>query len=345
MMRQLSLAALLLSAAPAMAGGQQVRLLIPVLTGTELDQVRSLAPTASIVTINGETFLELGSFKDARVAHRLGLSIQKRLRIPFDLAYDPDHPQIALALGNEPQPMPIAQVVPPAQLASVARQPEPKPQLVPKPATSDPIWSPLVASLNAPELETASARVVQVVAPVEEEVQPPAAETTPVPVAAEPALPLEAHLASTHSLHPGSARTEQNRRSSKRAHPETREASAISSSVVEDAMQPRRHPWLKPVQIAAVKVEAPLSHSGIAINPQLNYIYVKIRKPSDVARLNRITPVLELNPVGDTLMARVGVFTQSHTGRRLMEARIQQLKHQQVDLIIANGSELREMVV
>ena len=94
-----------------------------------------------------------------------------------------------------------------------------------------------------------------------------------------------------------------------------------------------------------MKVEVPISRSGVAVNPQLNYIYVKIQQPSDVARINRITPVMELNPMGETLLARVGVFTKSRTGHRLMEARIQQLRQQQVDLIVAEGSTLRELVV
>jgi hypothetical protein len=68
-------------------------------------------------------------------------------------------------------------------------------------------------------------------------------------------------------------------------------------------------------------------------------------QPSDVARLNSITPVMELNVVGDTLMARVGVFTKSRIGLRMLEARIRELKQQQVDMIVANGSTLKELVV
>lgn len=68
-------------------------------------------------------------------------------------------------------------------------------------------------------------------------------------------------------------------------------------------------------------------------------------QPSDVARLNSITPVMELNVVGDTLVARVGVFTKSRIGLRMLEARIRVLKQQQVDMIVANGSTLKELVV
>jgi hypothetical protein len=82
----------------------------------------------------------------------------------------------------------------------------------------------------------------------------------------------------------------------------------------------------------------------VAVNPNLNYLYVKIQNLADVARLNQITPVMELNPMGDTVMARVGVFTQSRTGRRLMEAQIARLRQQQVELIVADGGRLKAAI-
>lgn len=532
---------LLLAGSPALAGGKQVRLLIPVLTGTELDQVRKLAPTAVIVTINGETFLEVGMFSDARVAHRLGRSIQKHLSIPFDLAYDPGHPQIELALGDEPQKkaLPVAQR--PTVVKPVAVLP------VHIPAKTDPFWQPMEVGLQAAKIDLVLAtsqqskhpEAVEQASPVRSDPtndridalkpQPkPFAQPEPVlsinlpdpeplvqadsdsrltsvealtssefevgdnfsdgggptqavdevPVEAIPAVgiaastslpdpqlepqisadvapaqgyvepypalaaantddqPFEASSAPSSAVAVGETRAQTidleteplltgnaerllpemkqdllapqgdqqtkllssivsegvisdkshgspslDRRaeaapqqvpaaaapessepltalqrpapmrvsgrliSMKRQHARPRPRSAQPSStagVARPEVAPaqaavKSHPWLRNVNIASVKIDAPLSSIGVAQNPNLNYLYVKIQNPTDVARLNRITPVMELNPVGDSVVARVGVYTKTRTGRRLLEAQIKQLKHQQVDLIVADG--------
>ena len=370
---------LLLALPGAMAAGKQVRLLIPIITGLELDQVRKIAPTASIVTINGETFLEVGSFTDARVAHRLGRSIQKRLAIPFDLAYDPGHPQIALALGPEPSPKAVAELARSSAAPVVAAIAKPSPQ--PKPAASDPIWSPLAMRLEAaaqvePENVASTAMVAERSLP---DTQPepqsaPASKPTAdqsvvqaaiaaevvasVPVQPEASVKApEAKAISAGSSEHRMSPTRTTRRVPQmavRTRSEARVANPESQSLATSSdpafsstktVQAQQHPWLRPVKIAWVKVEVPLSRFGVAVNPQLNYIYVKIQQPSDVARINRITPVMEINPMGDTLVARVGVFTKCRTGQRLMESRIQQLKQQHVDLLIADGPEVLRLVV
>lgn len=389
---------LLLATPAALASRKQVRLLIPILTGHELDQVRKLAPAASITTINGETFLEVGSFTDARVAHRLGRSIQKRLSIPFDLAYDPDHPQIALALDQKQVDLQTAQVRRQVQPALVASAPQNNSQ--PKPDRSDPFWEPLAVNLQVAALHPT---VVVAAAPLEQplkqtaaiaeaaSVKPLKAPLTPsdIAVIAEPALTfsqleqlptlaLQAEQFTDQSakssealanvaapvvakavkpVKPPMAHTPVVRRDPIRGARRREEISPVNHDHLAvtaffkplvstpTAPQLQQHPWLRPVPIAAVKVEVPISRSGVAANPQLNYIYVKIQQPSDVARLNSITPVMELNVVGDTLMARVGVFTKSRIGLRMLEARIRELKQQKVDMIVANGSTLKELVV
>lgn len=81
----------------------QVRLLFPVMTGLELEQLVDLVPQATLLEIDEQNYVLVGRFGDARVAHRLGRSLQKRVGIPFDLAYDPGHPQLNLAwLRDEP---------------------------------------------------------------------------------------------------------------------------------------------------------------------------------------------------------------------------------------------------
>ena len=95
--------AALLAWLPAQGAAQaapeaSVRLLFPIIRGNELERLLPLAPDAQLVTVEGHPFIQLASFADARIAHRLGRSIQRRVAIPFDLAYDPGHPQLELAM-------------------------------------------------------------------------------------------------------------------------------------------------------------------------------------------------------------------------------------------------------
>lgn len=72
----------------------KVQLLFPLLRGDEQGRLQPLMPSALVVEINGQRFVRLGSYADARVAYRLGRSIQRQLQLPFDLAYEPGHPQL-----------------------------------------------------------------------------------------------------------------------------------------------------------------------------------------------------------------------------------------------------------
>lgn len=408
---------LLLGATPPQGLGKQVRLLIPILTGGELDQLRSLAPAAPLVSIDGATYLELGTFADARVAHRLGRSIQKRLAIPFDLAYDPDHPQVAIAFGEESlnhppvqqatQPLPVE---PPRGARSgpaAAGAPPP-----PKPPASDPFWTPLVASLPAADgaldppvadpspsptvatTPTDPASTADTAVPAEPPValtaaavgdeasavaeaaaisnpeDPQTQETTPTatepvgattPQPAPPAAPSELAqqapgdpagwiLASSGDQLPKPepapvVRPEVEAAVTVEVPPvaaPTVAAPSTAHAVASDPATPAaeaRHPWLRPVQIAAVEVEAPLSRAGVALNPQLNYLYVKVNSRADIQKLRGVVKTMELNPVGNGLVARVGVYTQTRTGQCLMNRQIEALQAQKVPLIVANAGE------
>lgn len=318
---------LLLAPERALCAEKQVRLLIPILTGAELDLVRKLAPQAAIVRIDGATYLEVGAFTDARVAHRLGRSIQKRLSIPFDLAYDPDHPQIALALGEGPRkpgppPQVIAQQAPVAQRLAMIKAPMPAPKPpTAKPRATDPFWSAI--SVSAPASTDPGMAPIATVA---EAPAPTKASTTPEPEPDEPmrAVEVAPPAALQAAEEPVAALSAPNPRAT--------------------AETQRSHPWLRPVQIAAVKVDVPVSRSGVAVNPHLNYLYVKIQKPDDVARLQQISPVLELNPVGDTLVARLGTYTRSRLGRRLMEAKLAELRQHKVDVMIAEAGSMAPLI-
>jgi hypothetical protein len=101
------------------------------------------------------------------------------------------------------------------------------------------------------------------------------------------------------------------------------------------------HPWLRPVPIAAVQVGVPVSRLQPALNPELNYLYVQIRQPSDVARLKEILPVQEIALQGEAVLARVGVFTASRLGEVLLADRIERLRAEQLELLLARGGALR----
>lgn len=119
------------AATPAKA---KVRLLFPILTGRELELLAAMVPEATIVEINGASFVQVASFEDARVAHELGRSIQRRVAIPFDLAFDPNDPQLALAQnGGLPQRggQTVARASQPLLAAAVAPAMAPAPPLAP----------------------------------------------------------------------------------------------------------------------------------------------------------------------------------------------------------------------
>lgn len=198
-----------------------VQLLIPLLQGDELKRLQSLAPGAVVVEINGGRFVRLGSFADARVAYRLGRAIQRRFKQPFDLAYEPGHPQLDGAWLAE-----LGQAQPPTPLV-----PQPSPD------------------------QTSSA---------------PASGTD----------------------------------------------------------------WAA----AGVRV----SRAGLARNPELDYLLVSVQDPAALQRLQLLTPVQELLLHDGMALARVGVFTRSSHGQRLLEQRLLSLRglEQELELLVARNGTL-----
>lgn len=410
---------LLLNATPSQVQGKQVRLLIPILTGQELEQMRRLAPEAALVSINGSAYLQVGAFSDARVAHRLGRSIQNRLAIPFDLAYEPDDPQIAIALGDErldQRPVQLASQKQPVQQASpqpvqqARLQPPP-----PKPPASDPIWSPLVASLPAAHQQEAAPAIAAddhgLAAPLQADspgpeltaaiAQPQAGGESEPTTARTPAggpiqtAPAAAELAenaqnlgdSTTSENWENSQTSENAENPENAESDTTPSPALAGTAlatapipaappppitaaseqpiehpgnwtvasaagvmpmpVQEAAPPPEvsataadHPWVRSVPIAAVDIQTPDSSTRLALNPQLNYLFVKVNSRTELQKLNEVTKVAEYTAIGNGLVARVGVFTQTRIGRRLMNARIRALQAEQVDLIVAGNGQL-----
>ena len=195
-----------------------VRLLVPLESGHEFEQLLPIAPSAQLVAIDGRSYVLLGSFSDAVVAYRLGRTFQTRLRLPFELAYDHGHPQrdggwLALHRPSTP-PTPITPPPPP-----------PLPQLALK----------------------------QVSAPM-----------------AAPSTPLD---------------------------PELR--------------------GLKPVAISPRQL--------LAVNSGLHYLFVKLQSPEQVVALRHHVPIAEMGERNGQLVARVGVFTPTREGRRLLQQQASRL--------------------
>lgn len=75
------------------ASGKKVRLLFPVEMGSELTLLSTLISEPKLYTLDGKTYVLAAEFDNAKIAFRLGKSIQTKLKLPFVLAYDSGHPQ------------------------------------------------------------------------------------------------------------------------------------------------------------------------------------------------------------------------------------------------------------
>ena len=73
--------------------GKKVRLLFPVERGTELDLLSDFVNSPKLYSIDGKSYVLAAELPDAVIAFRLGKTIQSKLKLPFVLAYDLDHPQ------------------------------------------------------------------------------------------------------------------------------------------------------------------------------------------------------------------------------------------------------------
>ena len=101
----------------------RVQLMLAVPTADAYEQVMALVHDGRLSAMDGEAFVVVGEFADARQGHALGLALQRRLRLPFELVYDPFHPQADLAwapesrgpLAARPQALPPLHPLPPLE--------------------------------------------------------------------------------------------------------------------------------------------------------------------------------------------------------------------------------------
>lgn len=83
---------------------------------------------------------------------------------------------------------------------------------------------------------------------------------------------------------------------------------------VPQAQAPRQVA-VAPVPIRATRLFA------VAANPDLNYLFARLNSPEQLQDLRRRVPVAEVVEDQGLMLAQVGVFTPSRTGRRLLRQR------------------------
>jgi hypothetical protein len=296
-------------------------------TGFELQQVLPTAPLAQLVQIEGRAYVQLGNFADARVAYRLGRTIQKRTRLPFELAYDAGHPQsdgqwlaqertatpdFGLTARLRLQPVSGSAAEPVAELALAGASP--------------------LASGSPPD------------APVQlDEPRQPETAATPANAVALPMLPESSSASGMHTAtldQMPEPRAAGNTASEElpRPVPLSEVVAAALSALNPDAEQPRAETatnqispvaiatgLVKPVQTRPVLLTRP---DMLAVNHSLNYLFVRLPSADAVSSLASQIEVAEIRQVAGTILARVGVFTSSRRGQQLLQARIDRLAAQ-----------------
>jgi hypothetical protein len=98
----------------------RVRLVVAVADADAYERTMALVADGRLTALDGEAFVVVGDFADARQGYSFGRALQRRLQLPFELIYEPDHPQADLAWTRQPalasrtqlEPQPPAQLPP-----------------------------------------------------------------------------------------------------------------------------------------------------------------------------------------------------------------------------------------
>lgn len=76
----------------------------------------------------------------------------------------------------------------------------------------------------------------------------------------------------------------------------------------------------------------------IAVNQNINYVYVKINTNTDLITLQQTTPARLIKSKDNQLLARVGVFSNTKLGKRLLVSKISELKKSGLDIQLYSPS-------
>lgn len=420
---------------------RQVRLLVPLETGYELEQLLPTAPAAQLVQVEGREYVQLARFSDARVAYRLGRTVQKRTRLPFELAYDEAHPQrdgrwltqergVSPSVGIARQafmgktvsaptamarPVDVASAVvadgtrasqlggalmlhaaattptahePMAGSATTPADPPlevPQAQVVARPSQPPgpdlPSWpaAPARSRVKAEEDGQAEPRLAsaqpavggkplllvgdeanEAAVPLAEPEGPvPALQTGGSGADPDPDSPGNGNNAALEELplsevvstalrqlvpDPPSRPVVPRRRGVSGDQPARQTEEMPLSQVVAAALKQLAHDppiqpvataqsVIRPVPITAVPLVRP---ELLAVNTSLNYLFVKLQSPEQLAALSRHAVVVEMSERDGELLARVGVFTPTRVGRLLLNQQASQLAAMGYDLEVTH---------
>ena len=338
-----------------------VQLLVPVRTGLEFAQIEQLVPGAKILEMNGAVFVLASENAQALPVYQQGRLLQAKLGVAFQLAYSDGHPDLNLAWMSAVH-ADVASAPKPASPQQVAAEKPPEPV---KPGTAKDLglvvlqapWGHQAsqASAAAPSLPPTSrrpapdSRLLNNMAAIESsatathavpkqaDTQPPllaAAASQPVLVAQPQPVAVNAPVAQ-----PPSNRSLRDSLAELRA---MRQASAVPEPVASAQTTPpaRSASLVKAVAILPHQVSnvVLLSSSFMAVNQELAYVYVKLRDMVEVASLNHVAPVVAVHNRDGQLLARVGVYTNTRVGGRLLNQQMHMLRQQGYEAELVAGS-------
>lgn len=296
----------------------QVRLLVPLETGHELGLLLPFVPSAQLVELDGNDYVLLGTFTDARVAYRLGRTFQSRSNLSFELAYEAGHAQsdgnwLAQERSTGPggrhltrrQSLPTKPLVTnrsPGSVGSVAMA-----STTPDTASQAALVPARASERGGPVEMQAADRGAELPPPV------PQPDRSSALAAQAVALPADRFAFAT---------------------PQD-QAAALSQIQASPSARSAHAHLLKPVPIAPVALFPVVLRRPqlLAGNPSLNYLFVRLPSQEELPELHRHSPVLEVGELDGQLMARVGVFTTSRTGRQLLD--------HQIDLLTGMGYDVQ----
>lgn len=115
-------------------------------------------------------------------------------------------------------------------------------------------------------------------------------------------------------------------------------ASNLSAAGVSPAPPDSESSGLKPVAINPVAVVpvAVAPPQRLAVNPGLHYLLVKLQSAEQLLALRQHAPIAEMGERNGELLARVGVFTPTPVGRRLLNQQARRLAAMGYDMEVSH---------
>lgn len=327
-----------------------LRLLVPLVSGSEHGQLVKLFPEAEVVKRDGRDYLMIGSYSDARQAYRAGRRMQQSLPMRFVITYPVNHPQAngrwiaaeeaaELAASRQAAQQQVA-----AREAQQAAAQTRAAQLGPTLQASNPILdrdTMAAASPTPTQAPAQSPAPAEPAAPTPAPARPQAQAQEPVLVAAlnprgllEPqARPEPVTVATPEPQPEPQPRPELVRAVVATPRPQEQEAPAPEPAWVR---KPEASTSGQSEQPALALASPPLSRRRLnllATNPQLVYVFAELASRDDVDCLQKRMPVSDVVERDGKLLAQVGIYTTSRKGRVLRRQLEEQLRADGIQVV------------